>query len=142
MNVKSHTICRYLHIILHISLIFLYVNHFLFFKIVLKLSGDVEENPGPKSSSSLSFSIGHWNLSSISVHKYIKLSLLRTHVSTHKFDVICISETYLNSDTSSVDENLEIGGYTLIRADHPSNTKQGGIGIYYKHSLTFRLLDI
>ena len=76
------------------------------------------------------------------MHKYIKLSLLRTHASTHKFDVICISETYLNSDTSTVDENLEIGGYTLIRADHPSNTKQGGIGIYYKHSLAFRLLDI
>ena len=68
------------------------------------------------------------------MHKYIKLSLLRTHASTHKFDVICISETYLNSDTSTVDENLEIGGYTLIRADHPSNTKQGGIGIYYKLS--------
>ena len=98
----------------------------MFFKIVLKLSGDVEENPGPKSSSSLSFSIGHWNLNSISVHKYIKLSLLRTHASTHKFDVICISETYLNSDPSAVDENLEIVGYTLIRADHPSNNKQGG----------------
>ena len=48
VRVKSHTICTYLHIILHISLIFLYVNHFWFFKIVLKLSGDVEENPGPK----------------------------------------------------------------------------------------------
>ena len=49
------------------------------------------------------------------------LSLLRTFVSTHKFDVICISETYLGSDTSIVDENLEIVGYTLIRADHPFN---------------------
>ena len=53
----------------------------------------------------------------------MKLSLLRDYLSTHKFDVICISETYLNSDTSTVDENLEIAGYTLIRADHPSNTK-------------------
>ena len=43
-KVKSRTICGYLHIILHISLIFLYVNHFWFFKIVLKLSGDIEEN--------------------------------------------------------------------------------------------------
>ena len=61
---------------------------------------------------------------------------------THKFDVICVSETYLNSDTSIVDENLEIVGYTLIRADHPSNTKRGGIYISYKHSVAFRLLDI
>ena len=58
-----------------------------------------------------------------------------------KFDVICISEIYLNSDTSTIDENLEIVGYTLIRADHPSNTKWGGVCIYYKHSLGFSLLD-
>ena len=44
--------------------------------------------------------------------------------------------------TSTVDENLEIVGYTLIRADHPSNTKPGDFCIYYKHSLDFRLLDI
>ena len=142
VRVKSRTICGYLHILLHISLIFLYANHFWFFKIAVKLSGDVEENPGPKPSSSQSFSICHWNLNSISAHNYMKLSLLRAYLSTHKFDVICISETYLNSDTSTVDENLEIAGYTLIRADHPSNTKRGGVCIYYKHSLAFKLLDI
>ena len=55
--VTSRTICGYLHIPLHISLIFLYANHFCFFKIAVKLSGDVEENPEPKPSSSQSFSI-------------------------------------------------------------------------------------
>ena len=100
----------------------------------MKLSGDDEENPGSKPGSSKSFSICHWNLSSISAHNYIKLSL--------KFDIICISGTYLNSDTSTVDENLEIIGYTLITADHSSNTKRRGVCIYYKHSLAFRLLDI
>ena len=142
VRVKSRTICGYLHILLYISLIFLYVNHFWFFKIVLKLSGDVEENPGPKPSSSQSFSTSHWNLNSISAHNYIKLSLLRAYVSTNKFEAIFISETYLNSDSSTVDENLELVGYTLIRADHPSNTKRGGVCIYYKDSLAFRLLDI
>ena len=48
VRVKSRTICGYLHKILHITLIFLYVNHFWFFRIALKLSGDVEENPGSK----------------------------------------------------------------------------------------------
>ena len=108
----------------------------------MKLSGDDEENPGSKPGSSKSFSICHWNLSSISAHNYIKLSLVRAYVSTHKFDIICISGTYLNSDTSTVDENLEIIGYTLITADHSSNTKRRGVCIYYKHSLAFRLLDI
>ena len=44
-------------------------------------------------------------------------------MSTHIFDVIVISETYLDSDTSDNDDNLKIAGYNLIRADHASNTK-------------------
>ena len=76
------------------------------------------------------------------MHYCIKLSLLRAYVSSQKFDVICISETYLNSDTSTVNENLEIVSYTLSRGDHPSNTKQGSVCISYKHSLAFRLLGI
>ena len=48
----------------------------------------------------------------------MKLLLLTAYLCTHKSDVICISETYLNSDTSTVDENLEIAGYTLNRAEH------------------------
>ena len=72
----------------------------------------------------------------------MKLLLLTAYLSTHKFHVICISETYLNSDTSTVDENLEIAGYTLNRAEHPSNTKRGGVCIYYKYSLAFKFLDI
>ena len=43
VKVKSRTICGYLHIILHISVIFLYVNHFWFFKIFLKLSGALKK---------------------------------------------------------------------------------------------------
>ena len=56
VRVKFRTTCAYLHLILYISLIFLYVNHFSIFKIFLKLSGDVE-NPGPKPNPILSFSI-------------------------------------------------------------------------------------
>ena len=33
-------------------------------------------------------------------------------------------------------------GYNLIRFDHPSNTKRGGVCIYYKESLVVRLVDI
>ena len=58
-------------------------------------------------------------MNSISAHNYIKVSLLRAYISTHKFDVICISETYLDSDTSDDDDNLKIAGYNLILADHP-----------------------
>ena len=51
----------------------------------------------------------------------MKLSVLRAYLSTHKFDVICISETCLKYDTSTVDENLEIANCTFTRTDHPFN---------------------
>ena len=35
-----------------------------------------------------------------------------------------------------------IEGYTLIRSDHPSNTKKGGVCIYYKESLSVRIVNI
>ena len=70
------------------------------------------------------------------------MSLLRAYISTHKLDVICISETYLDSDISDDDDNLKIAGYNLIRADHSSNTRRGGVCIYYKYSLAFKLLNI
>ena len=96
-------------------------------QVVLKLEGDIEENPGPKSRSNQSFSICHWNLNRISAHNYIKVSLLRAYISTLKFDVICISKTYLDSDTSDDDYNLKIASYNLIWTDHPSNTKLAGV---------------
>ena len=108
----------------------------------MKVCGDVEDNPGPKPSSNQSFSIYHWNLNSISAHNYFELSLLRAYLSTHKFDLIFISETYPDSNTSHEDANLEIVSYTLIRADHSSNTKRGNTCIYYRHSLAFQLLNI
>ena len=52
----------------------------------------------------------------------------------HKFDIICISESYLNSDNSSNDNNLNIPSYNMSRADHPSGNWGGGVFIYYKES--------
>ena len=122
---------------MYISVLLLYANHFWLYEIVLKLSGDIKENLVPKLSSNQSFSICHWHLNSISAHNYI--SLLRAYISTPKFDVICIFETYLDSDTTDYGDNVKIAGYNLIRADHPSNTKGGGVCMYYKLSLAFRL---
>ena len=106
------------------------------------LSGNVEVNPGPKNSISECLSIYHWNLNSILTHNYFKLFLLKAHMSVHKFDIICLSETYLDSTVPLDDENLVISGYNLIRSDHPSNTKRGGVCLYYKNYLPLRVLNI
>ena len=102
------------------------------YSFLILLSADVELNPGPKRVSTSNISICHWNLNSISAHNYIKLFLLKAYIAIHKFDIICLSETYLDSSTTSDDDNLAISGCNLIRSDHPSNNKRGGVYIYYK----------
>ena len=45
-----------------------------------------------------------------------KISLLSTYISLHKFDVLCISENFLNFfffETAFDNDNLEIGGVSL-----------------------------
>ena len=72
----------------------------------------------------------------------IKLSLLRPYIAIHKFDVVCLSETYLNASISNDDDSLEVPSYNLFRVDHPSNTKRGCVCIYYSNSLPLKILDI
>ena len=91
--------------------------------VLLLLDGDVKINTGPKQSSINAFSICHWNLNSLSAHNYEKIFLLKGYIAIHGFDIICISETYLDSSTSPDDRNLEISGCNLVRSDHPSNNK-------------------
>ena len=57
----------------------------------------------------------------------------------YNHDFICLSETYLDSSVS--DSLLKIDGYSLVRADHPNDTKRGGVCIYYKESLPVRVIN-
>ena len=84
----------------------------------------------------------HWNLNSISAHNYIKSFLLKVYIAIHKFDIICLSETYLDSSTTFDDDNLAISRYNVIRINHRSNNKRGGVCIYYKIFLPLRVLNI
>ena len=61
--------------------------------------------------------------------------MLEAYNALHNYDVICISETYLDSSHRNDDHSLKLQGYELIRADHPDNTKTGGVCIYYKEHL-------
>ena len=114
---------------------------FCFVSILLLLCGDVEVNPGPRYNDKASFSICHWNLNSLISHNYAKVFLLKAYLAIYKFDIICLSETYLDSSIS-VDENLEIEGYQLVRSDHPSNTRRGGVCIYHRDYLPLRVINI
>ena len=67
---------------------------------------------------------------------------IRACVAIRKLDVICLSETYLDSSNFSDDDNFNLPSYNIVRADHPSNTKKGGVYIYFKNSLPSKVLDI
>ena len=119
----------------------IFTHYIWVYSIGIKMSVDVEMNPGPKLSS-CKFSICHWNLNSISAHNFIKLFLLRAYISIQNFDILCLSETYLDSTISSNDSNLIMPGYDLYRADHLSNVKRRGICIYYKNCLPLKVPNI
>ena len=68
--------------------------------LTLFFCDDVELNPRPKNTkSSYNFSLCHWNLNRFPAHDFSKLSLIEAyniHYNIH-FDMICLSETYLDS---------------------------------------------
>ena len=68
----------------------------------------------------------HWNLNGLAAHDFIKLSLIEAYIATNNFDIVCLSETFLDSSIPNDDHRINIAGYSLLRADHPSNTKKGG----------------
>ena len=54
------------------------------------------------------------------------------------YDIICLSETYLDSSVPYDDPRLNLSGYKLVRADNLSNNKRGGFSIYFKETLAIR----
>ena len=102
--------------------------------MLLLTHGDIENNPGPKCRTSNYLSCCHWNVNSIMAQN--KVSLLLVYNTFHKFDVICISETYL--DKSADNDALSIDGYNFIRSDHPHNQKRGDVCIYFKEQLKLK----
>ena len=109
-----------------------------FFVLILLLKhGDIEINPRLKKKLSKCFSCCHWIVNSILAHK--KLSLLTAYNLALNYDLICLTETYLNSTVDP--NNLLINGYKLVRADHQDNVKRGGVCLYYRENLTLQLVD-
>ena len=106
---------------------------------LVNLSGVVEKNPDY---SAQYLTMCHWNLNSIAARNFTIIALLKAYLSVHKMDIVCFSETFPDSSIPIDDDNLQIPGYSSIRADHPSNTKRAGVLLYYKSFLPKKLIDI
>ena len=101
-------ICNFSRKILYLSIIGVYVHHISLSLTIIRLSGDIEENSDPKCNSNQLFSICHWNLNGITAHNYLKISLSGAYILLRSFDVVCISETYLDSTTEVDDKTLQL----------------------------------
>ena len=102
-------------------------------RILLLESGDMETNPGPRKSF---IKFCQWNLNGLAAHDFVEMRLIEAFITTHNFDIICLSETFLDLSIAISDIRININGYLLLRADHPSNIKRGGVCIYYKKYLS------
>ena len=114
------------------------IGYFIHLLLVLLQHGNIESNPGPKNKQVNNLSCCHWNVSSLLAQNLSKISQIEAHSSLYSHDFICISETYFDSTILVGDKIFHLNGYKLLRADHPNNTKQGGVCIYYKESLGVR----
>ena len=104
-----------------------------FLVLLLLRSGDVETNVGPKKSSVIKFC--HWKLNGLAAHDFIKISLIEGFVTTDSFDIMCFLGTFLDSTVPQHEENLMINGYSLLKVDHPSSSKRGGVCLHFKEHL-------
>ena len=77
----------------------------------------------------------HWNVNILLAHNLSKLSQLEAYNSVYKHDFIYISETFFDPSIQEGDKNIQLDDCNLLRADHPSNSKRGGVYIFYKETL-------
>ena len=128
------------------------MHYLLFFQIciflpclnlLLIICGDIEINPGPEIIAEHNLSICNWNLNGLDTNYFFKISLFEAYNTVHDFDINGISETFMNSAHFNDYAILNLQEYTMIRSDHPSNAKRGGVCIFYKDHLSFvRRTDI
>ena len=96
--------------------------------------------PGPQKEKIKNLSCCHWNVSSLIVHNLSMTSQLEVYHSVYKHDFICIFETFFDSSVQEGDKNIQLDGYNFLRVDHPSNSKRGGVCIFYKETVGARML--
>ena len=142
LGIKARFISLSVFRISYICILSTFIHHICLYLIIFNRNGDIEKNPGLKPNSHRSFCICPRNINILSPHDFLKLSLLLAHITVHKLNVICLSETYLDSFILHDDNNLRISGDNLYREDHPLNVERGGVCIYYNISVPLKIINI
>ena len=103
--------------------------------ILIRLSGDVETNPGPrfdiKECRTRGLKVCHLNARSL----LPKIDTLRLLINKNPFDVIAIPETWLKPTVTNADINIT--NYSITRQDRTDKTG-GGTAIYVRNGIPYR----
>ena len=75
------------------------------------------------------------------IRDFEKVILLEAYKAVNKFDIICLSESFVDSSILTENNNLKNNGYKMVRADDPNNVKKGGMCAYVRDSLPVRNLS-
>ena len=109
---------------LHSVTVILLIHHIWLHGLLIKIRGNAELNPRPNQKQHESLLNYHWNLNIISDHIFQKLELFQSYYSINNIEILCLSETFLDSDISGDNDNLQLPRFKLIRADYLSSTKK------------------
>ena len=52
---------------------------------------------------------------------------MKAFITSNDFDIVCLSQTFLDSTIPNNNVNIQINEYSLLRADHPNDIKRGGV---------------
>ena len=78
-----------------------------------------------------------WNLNSLAKDNFQRIRLIEAHNSIFNYDLISICETSLN-DSVELPSTL-LNDYPFASANNPTNTRHGGVGLFYKNSLPVKV---
>ena len=104
--------------------------------LLIALSNDVHQNPGPAFHSSF-FTFMTWNVNSLAKDDFNGVRLIEAENSNIDYDLIAICETSLNDSVKLPDKLLN--NYAFVPCNNPTNTRHGGVGLFYKNSLPIKI---
>ena len=81
-----------------------------------------------------SFELGlkfcHWNLNGILARNRIKFPLMEAYSTVFHFEIIALSESFLNNTVKNEDIFIEGFSKIIFRSEHPEGDKVGVVCIY------------
>ena len=129
-----HSLKYFKNSVLFITIIYYYYRSCKY----LFIFNDIETNPGDYEGL---FKFCHWKLNSLVADQFSRVSSLQAYGTQNSLQIIALTEAATTKET--LDEQIEIPGYSIIRNNLEEGERHGGVVIYHKMDLPVKhRLDI